>query len=152
MFPDSPPMQLAMVCFKALCTVVVVTCFMFTLYAVGPAFETRFFPVVSKLQVMKAEEADDGKTVIYAAFEKRRECEYIGITWFVGDRRKEFERVPIVLLRQENDTSSPNRPLGFQRVGPWIISTSLEDFRKRSFAQLHHRCHGFWNTVTDFYP
>lgn len=152
MFPDKPLIQIAMVAFKALCACVVTVCAMFTVFAVGPAIEQRFFPVVSKLHVLDARELIDGRTEIHAAFKKIRDCEYLGITWFVGDRKKEFERVPIILLRPDNDTSSPNRPVGYQKAGPWIIGASAADFRERSFSQLLHRCHPFWITATDFYP
>lgn len=152
MFPDNPLMQMAMVAFKALCACVVAICVMFTVFAVGPAIEQRFFPVVSKLHILDVRELKDGRTEIHAAFKKIRDCEYLGITWFVGDRKKEFERVPIILLRPDGDTSSPNRPVGYQKAGPWIIGASAKDFRERSFSELHHRCHSLWVSTTRFYP
>ena len=96
--------------------------FFATLYAiwiVGPPLETRFWPVVSKLQIISMEPAPDGFTKIRAGFNKLRDCEYVGIAWFVGDRSISFERVVVALNRDPKDTGSPNRPLGYQRAGPW---------------------------------
>jgi hypothetical protein len=124
----------------------------FTVYAVGPALETRFFPVVSKLEILSIKPTEDGRTEIKAAFRKIRECEYVGISWFVGKRPDDFQRVSLVLMREANDTSSPDRPLGYQRAGPWIIGIPIEDVRNNSFARLTHRCHPFWTTTTEFYP
>jgi hypothetical protein len=124
----------------------------FTLFTVGPSLETRWFPVVSKLEVLSIEPYGEGQSLIRAAFQKKRDCEYIGAAWFVGDRATEFERVSLVLMRSEGDTSSPNRPLGYQRAGPWIVGVPPYELRNRSFATLTHRCHPFWNSVTNFFP
>lgn len=136
----------------ALCLIVGVGGMLFTFFTIGPSLETRYFPAVSKLQILSIEPVGDHSTLIRAAFEKRRDCEYIGITWFVGDRASEFERVSVLLKRADGDTSSPNRPLGYQRAGPWVIGLPPGDLINRSFAQLHHRCHPFWTTATDFFP
>ncbi|WP_105430240.1 hypothetical protein [Neorhizobium sp. T6_25] len=137
---------------KMLCAVVAFFAMVFTVYAVGPAMETRFFPVVGKLDILTIEPTADGQTQIRAAFRKIRDCEYVGIAWFSGDRPGDFDRVSVQLMREPNDTSSPNRPVGYQRAGPWIIGLPVSEVRNRSFAQLTHRCHPFWTTTTDFYP
>ena len=124
----------------------------FTVYAVGPPLETKWRPVVSKLEILSVEPAPMGKTKIRAAFRKLRDCEYLGIAWFVGTRATDFERVSVELMRDPNDTSSPSRPLGYQKVGPWVIGMPPDELRSHSFAQLQHRCHPFWNSITEFYP
>src|SRR5690606_18819338 len=123
-----------------------------TLLIVAPAIETRWFPPVSKLTILDLRETSDGRTAIDAYFSKVRDCEYIGIAWYEGRPDGAFERVPIILLREEGDTSSPNRPVGSQRAGPWIISLSPEEVRNNSFARLSHRCNPFYITTTDFWP
>ncbi len=137
---------------KLMCAVIVFFSFVFTSYAVGPAFETKYNPVVSKLEITSMRQLSDGRTEIRAAFRKLRNCEYIGLAWYVGTRPDRFERVPVTLMRDQDDTGSPNRPVGYQSVGPWIIGLSIDDLRGHSFAQLVHRCHPFWNTITDFFP
>jgi hypothetical protein len=107
---------------------------------------------VSKLRILAIEPTPDGQTKIIVAFRKLRDCEYLGLSWFVGNRPDDFERVSVVLMRQPGDTSSPNRPIGFQKAGPWLLGMSPTDVTAHSFAQLAHRCHPFWTTITEFYP
>ena len=121
-------------------------------YVMGPTIETRFFPVVGKLQILKMEAVNEGQTKIWAAFNKIRSCEYVGIAWFRGSRGGQFDRVPLQLLREPDDISSPNRPVGFQRSGPWIVSIPIEEIETNSFVELTHTCHPFWATITEFYP
>jgi hypothetical protein len=120
-------------------------------YTVGPAVETRYFPAVSKLKILSIKETEDGQTEVRAAFRKIRRCDYIGIAWYVGERPDDFERVPLAILRDPSDVGSPNRPLGYQKAGPWVIGIPPVDL-SRSWAILQHHCHPFWNTVTEFYP
>jgi hypothetical protein len=137
---------------KAFCAAIVFAATLFTILTIAPAIETRFAPVVSKLRITKVMADDAGNSIVYAEFTKLRDCEYIGLSWYHGDPRGEFERVPVVLLRKEGDTASPNRPLGTQKAGPWIVSISPAELRGNSFARLSHRCNFLWLTNTDFLP
>ena len=124
----------------------------FLAWTAGPYIERWMFgPVVSKLRIVSIEQTPAGHSLIKAEFTKLRDCSYVGIAWF---RRMDegFERVPVELMRLPNDTSSPNRPLGTQRAGPWVVHLTPDELRTTSFAQLSHSCHGLWVTVTDFYP
>lgn len=137
---------------KVLCGVVIVLASLFTVWTVGPSLETRFFPAVSKLTVVEMHDDPAGRAVIMAEFTKLRDCEFLGLAWYRGDPAGGFERVPVILLRQPGDASSPNRPTGTQRAGPWLIGVPSSEIPGNSFARLSHRCHGFWITTTDFYP
>lgn len=142
---------LALDAFKAFCVTVIVIATAFTFYLVGPSVETRYFPVVGKLTIDRIEWQGPGVTRIWASFTKRRDCEYVGIAWFRGTR-DDFERVPVILHREKNDRSSPNRPTGYQHAGPWDVMVPMHEIPANSFAVLSHACHPFWNTTTDFYP
>lgn len=138
---------------KAFCAVVIFFATTFTIFTVGPAIETRFLPAVSKLTILSVTADAKGNAVIMAEFTKiRAECEFLGISWFKGRPEGGFERVPVTLQRQEGDDSSPNRPPGTQRAGPWIIGMSPAELQTNSFSRLSHRCHGMWVTTTDFWP
>jgi hypothetical protein len=137
---------------KAFCAAVVFAATLFTILTVAPALETRFAPVVSKLRITKVLSDGEGNSIVYAEFTKLRSCEYIGLAWFHGDPRGDFERVPVILLRKDGDNSSPNRPLGTQKAGPWIVSIPPDELRHNSFARLSHHCVPFWVTTTDFWP
>ena len=142
----------AVLIIKAFCAAVIFCATLATVWTVGPAVETRFWPAVSKLTIIAMHENDEGMAVLDAQFNKFRDCEYLGIAWFLRQDDGSFERVPVILQRREGDTSSPNRPTGTQRAGPWIIGMSTADLTSRSFARLSHRCNPFWVTTTDFYP
>lgn len=138
---------------KAISAAIIFASALFAIFIVGPAVETRWFPVVSKLRITKVMTGEEaGTSVVYAEFSKKRDCEYVGIAWFQGDPNGVFERVPVILLRKEGDQSSPNRPLGTQKAGPWIVGVPPDELRKNSFARLYHRCFPFWPTTTDFWP
>lgn len=136
---------------KLMCAVVVVFAAIFTLFAVGPPLETRFWPVTSKLTIISLEADADGNAIITAEFTKRRDCQYLGISWYRGRPDGYFERATIV-LRKAGDESGSTRPPGTQRGGPWFIGIPVDEIRTNSFAQLAYRCHPLWVTTTDFYP
>jgi hypothetical protein len=98
--------------------------FVFTVYAIGPSLETRYWPVVSKLGVLSIRETAAGHTEIKAGLRKLRDCEYIGLVWFLGSRPDNFQRVSVILQREARDTSSPSRPIGYQKAGPSILGMS----------------------------
>lgn len=121
------------------------------LYGIGPTIETSYFPVVDRLNLLSVEEVVGDRARIFAEFNKLRDCEFIGIAWYKGKRDGNFERVPVTLMRMPGDNSSPTRPLGLQRSGPWVIGMTPDDLRNNSFADLFHKCHPFWTTRTEFY-
>jgi hypothetical protein len=137
---------------KVVCGTILAACSLVLVWTAGPTIESRLFPVVSKLRIVTIAGDADGNAIITAEFSKLRNCEYVGLSWFRGLPEGEFERVPVILLRKDGDTSSPNRPVGTQRAGPWIIGMPPGEVRGNSFAKLYHRCHGAWLTTTDFFP
>ncbi len=137
---------------KVFSATVIVIAVVFTFLTVGPAVETNFFPVVSKLRIVSLTQDADGNSVVQAQFTKYRDCTFIGIAWFRIYPEGDFERVPVTLLRREGDTSSPNRPLGTQRAGPWIIGLTNDELLNHSFATLSHECSPLWISTTNFYP
>lgn len=137
---------------KTICATVIVISLLGGFYSLGPKLETARWPVVSKLKILKVEETPEHWTKIQVSFTKLRDCEYLGVSWYLGARTNMFERVAVVLQRDPPDVGSPNRPLGTQRAGPWLIAINEHDFYNRSFALVFHRCHPFWNTITEFYP
>lgn len=124
-----------------------------TFFVNMPMFETRYWPVVGKLNIEKVEPRGENQTAIYASFEKLRACEYISIAWYRGTRTGSFERVPIATLRDPTDEAGTTRPLGFQKAGPWLINMPATEIVGNSFAELTHKCPGIpWLTTTWFYP
>jgi hypothetical protein len=126
---------------------------LFLAWTAGPFIERwAFGPVVSKLRIVHMAKIEGDHTELYAEFTKLRDCDYVGIAWFRGSPQGGFERVPVILKRPDYDRSSPNRPLGLQRAGPWEVFLKPEQIVSNSFARLSHKCHGLWTTTTDFFP
>lgn len=121
-------------------------------FVLGPAVETRWFPVLNKMTILDVRPLTGSTSAVYTEFSKRRSCEYMGIAWYRGNEDKNFERVSMVSMRDPGDTSSPSRPVGSQRAGPWRIAMPAEEVRENSFVQVFHRCHPLWTTMTRFYP
>lgn len=125
----------------------------YIMFMLGPWMETRFFPVVKTLHILRTEATDGGaSSLVWGYFEKVRDCEYVGIAWFRGSRLGNFDRVSFVPVREIGDHSSPTRPLGTQQGGPWKIGLPIEDLETNSFVEIFHSCHPFWVTRTQWYP
>lgn len=138
--------------FTAFCLAVTFSITVFLAWTSGPYVERWVFgPVVSKLRILSIKPSPDGHSLLTVEFTKLRACDYGGIAWF---KRLDdgFDRVPVELMRMVGDTSSPDRPLGTQRAGPWKVHLPPVDLVNNSFAVLSHNCHGLWVTTTDFFP
>lgn len=111
-------------------------------FAVGPWVESRVFPVVTDVEVLEPVRLGQGVS-FYTRFEKRRQCEFIGLVWYDGPHRHAVEFEP------EAHLSPPTRPIGAQATGPWRVSgiTRIDGTR----AVVFHRCHPLWLTVTEFF-
>jgi hypothetical protein len=138
---------------RSLSAAVIFASALYAIWLVGPAVETRFFPVVSKLWIVTHEtDPVTGDTTVTAMFTKHRPCEYIGLSWTHVLPDGTQERVAVILGRKEGDTSSPNRPVGTTVAGPWVLPLSWDEIKNHSFAQLYHHCQPFWTTTTEFWP
>lgn len=137
---------------KAFVTVVVSLCAAYLFFVIGPLAESKYFPVVGKLEIITVNDAGGGKSYITAQFTKKRDCEYIGVAWYRIMPNGVLERISMITHRQEGDTSSPNRPLGKTVAGPWEVSMPHTQVRGLSVVEVFHRCHPFWTTRTPFYP
>ena len=118
----------------------------------GPALETRYRPVLSKLTILSVDEVTSETSMVRAKFTKLRNSEYTGIAWYRGNEANDFERISMVPVKDPDDTSSPKRAVGTQRVGLWQWTMPAGGVRQNSFVQVFHRCHPFLTTMTKFYP
>lgn len=125
---------------------------LYTFFTAGPAIETAFFPVLSKMEIIDVQPLTRRSSAVTTRFKKMRDCEYMGIAWYSGSQAGAFERVSMVPIRDPDDTSAPSRPTGVQQAGPWRITIPAEHVRDRSFVQVFHRCSPLWVTMSKFYP
>lgn len=124
----------------------------YTIFIAGPLVESKFFPVLEKLEITSVMPTGEETSNVYVEFTKLRECAYVGVAWFEGRRSGGFHRVLFVAQRNKEDSSSPNRPLGKQTAGPWLVGIKAEDVKTNSFVDIFHQCHPFWVTKTQWYP
>lgn len=124
---------------------------MFLIFIIGPALETKYFPVVDPIKILSVEAAPNESSYVTGLIVKHRDCSYLGVTWFHGKRHGTFIRVDWAAARTNEDQSLPNRPVGTQIGGPWIIGVRPEEVRDNSFADVYHYCYPFWTTRSRYY-
>jgi hypothetical protein len=126
------------------------TVFLFVLMlTIGSKYEGYWFPVVNNFQIHKLEAHGD-KTWVWSSFDKVRNCEYVGISWYykfptpglITIARRTLDIDPND-AQQEQD---PNRPEGEHIVGPWEINMTIEEVRNHTLLSTTHRCHPFYIT------
>lgn len=127
-------------------------CAVFLVYTVGPWVETKYFPVLEKLQIVSVQMDGVEQSLVYTAFTKLRDCGYVGTAWYWKREDGSLERVPFASIRKTGDTSSPNRALGYQRAGPWQIGMPAPQIVPNSVVEIFHSCWPFWTTRTAWYP
>jgi len=122
----------------------ILLCFSPVFWSVGSRYEGKFFPVVAGVTIVEVEvlSPDVAFTV---AFEKVRQCEFVGLHWYDNTDRRLF-----LDFSPESAFSPKSRPVGKQLAGPWVLHDvhALEETR----AVVQHRCHPLWSTYTEFYP
>lgn len=144
--------KLSLFTIKAFVTAVVSLCASYLFFVIGPLAESKYFPVVSKLQMLEIKPIDADRSYVTAEFTKKRDCEYIGVAWYRLMPNGVLERVPMVVRRRAGDDSSPNRPIGTTVAGPWEVGMPHNQIKGLSVVEVFHRCHPFWTTRTPFYP
>jgi hypothetical protein len=116
----------------------------------GPAIERALLPVVTPFQIVSIEPDGIGSRV-YVRFEKKRSCEYLGITWELilpdGTKRQAF-----LNIKPDDDDSGSTRPTGPAIAGPWYVGMKPDQIIGQSTAHIAYRCHPWWTTVIQVWP
>jgi hypothetical protein len=114
--------------------------------------EGRLYPVVVNVDLIYAGPYNGGEeTEIILTFNKVRECHpFLGMDWYI-DTARGYEKVLHRYVRSYTNDQDSSRPTGVNVSEPWIISVPYADF-DRTFAEVQHRCHPYWITVTQFWP
>jgi hypothetical protein len=112
-------------------------------------YEGQWLPVVTNVETVALDYVAEG-ILVDVEFDKVRQCEFIGISWYDSFR----ERVPIVFNpepeRPETTDLPRSRPvMEDQRAGPWLLLGI--DTLDGSIAIVSHRCHPYWITYSMFY-
>ena len=119
-----------------------------TSFIVGPAIETRFFPVHGHFELVSVA-AKDGNTVGQFKYEKRRECPAQGFAWFAGEFGATSRQVEVMPAERRSSV----QPLGTHVTVPYVfVGTTPDQVRSSMRAEIYNRCHPFWLTRTEIYP
>jgi hypothetical protein len=104
--------------------------------------ESRYYPVITDLNITSAEMLSAGWTQIHGTFVKVRDCPLVGINMFYDAGSSIM--IPIQYLWLDAPSS---RNVGFQEFGPWNIQIPNENINNFVVVS-HHRCHAFYDTIT----
>ena len=116
-------------------------------FMVGPAIETRFFPVYSRFELVEATETEGG-TIARFQYEKLRECPAQGFAWYIGELGAASRQVPVTPVKRINQP----RSVGVHVTTPYLIEAELRQVKGGMRAEIFSRCHPFWTTRTEIYP
>ena len=135
---------------KAACAGIALLSLAFTVVTVGPAVETKLWPVFSTFKFESVQEIAPGRSRVVVSFEKVRNCEPAGYAWYLGTREGgQFSEVEVRSI----STGSPvGRPLGRQLSLPFEVTANPADLRS-VFINVFHRCpFQPWVTKSEVYP
>lgn len=111
----------------------------------------RVMPVSSKASIVSIKpHTEEGWLEIYVRFAKQRDCEWGSLAWYSGSRSEGFKRIQLK-FGDAKDDSDQTRPEGAQQAGPWYLKTDEDTLLYRSFAEVNHKCHPFFETTSTFY-
>lgn len=117
---------------------------------VGPAIETRFFPVFTKFEIASVSETADGGSLVVVKFTKARYCEPAGYAWFMG--RRDAGQFSEIEVRSVTMGNSVGRPVGSQTSAPFEVAAKPEDLN-HVFVNVFSRCpFQPWITKSEVYP
>lgn len=108
--------------------------------------ETMIYPVVTEFKINSEIPTAMNHTIVAGQYEKRRNCESRGITWYLKDK-KTGQDIPLPVNRMIVQT----RPVGEYSFGPWEIWAKKEDLRNNGYAVVLHDCHPFYLTRSIVY-
>jgi hypothetical protein len=117
---------------------------------VGATYEGILYPVVHDFRIEKMEPKGENKTWVWVSFQKQRDCEYIGISWYykfdtpglTTISRRELNIDPL----NQSEGQDLNRPRGEHIDGPWEVNMSMDDIKNHSLLTTTHRCHPLYIT------
>ena len=118
---------------------------LFVTAVVGPAIESRYWPVLSKATFSVVHRGAGRMTIDWTATRHRGTCQFVSVVALV---RRGDDWHAAVLSRAEDETDAPlagtTRPTGLQRFTRLDVIPDGQTLR----MVLRHRCHPLWLTVT----
>lgn len=111
----------------------------------GPSIEGAAFPVVDTVQISRTEPVEENSTRIWGSFNRLRDCDFVTVDFFLGNTTRSARAA------LEFEEGSKVRGDGYADFGPWVVQLTEKQLEGNSYAVATHRCHPFWETLTQFY-
>lgn len=113
-----------------------------------PYVSGHFYPVVGNVEIDTKQVAFHGGqwTEIAGRADKLRDCEFVEIRWFLdqpGDLR--------VRAQVRFFEAAKSRREGDFTFGPWVVQLTDDQLLRQSSANVVHKCHPLWLTITPFW-
>jgi len=136
---------------KTFYSVLILVVMLVGIFTNGPSIETYLHPVTANVELEKIEARGEDSVVVWVSFTKERQCTFKGLAWYYFDPlKKHHTLIPHVFL-DDIDLEPESRPVGKQVAGPWLIRIPLQEI-DNIVGYTKHKCHPFWDTITQFYP
>ncbi len=132
-------------------TLAAIALFFIACAVIGPAIETRYFPVYTKFKISYIETTPDGGSIVTFSFTKLRECAPAGVNWFIGEPGGAYRQIELISNRPP-DAPPINRSLGFHVSVPYKVDVAPAVLRDQGFASVYSNCHPLWVTRSVIYP
>lgn len=116
-----------------------------TFFIAGPIMETKFYPVLTDMDVTEIDPEIPGSARFMVSGRKVRACEYMETVALVQYPDKHWEPAFVETDQQKKGVKF-NRPLGQQNMGAWTV---IPGDGHPIHVEVHHRCHALWTTVND---
>jgi len=118
----------------------------------GQEIEKRFFPVVTDSEIIRSETVSATSVDAWFVFEKKRNCTFVDLDFYTIDPVNGRHHRVLYEFLSDKGLPPASRPVGKQFGGAWRIEISPEAFTGEILAIVHHRCHPFWVTESQFFP
>lgn len=111
---------------------------------IAKTFETRFFPVVSKLDIIPRKDKASNTLTFDVSGHKKRNCTFVGVEVLVY-KEEVWQRGDVTFLSEKRDSIPHSRPTGKQHFGTWAVVPDGDQIR----LIAKHDCHALWRTTTE---
>ena len=110
--------------------------------------EGRYFPAVSNVMIDVTDGPTENSSILGGSFDRPRgKCGFERIEWYLAKPGGAAARLDFEFL-----DPSQVRDAGPNDFGPWLLHATDLQIANFVYADVYHKCHAGWLTVTRFYP
>lgn len=118
-----------------------------TFVGISQWVETKYFPVISKIDYVQTDDTGDNKVLVWGKVSKNRDCEFENISFYKKTRWGD-EVVQSQRLTPRQYTSAPKGDYDF---GPYKVNMTRQELESTSLIKFVHDCHPIYLTESIVY-